>query len=369
MPWFKMSDDWPTHPKTIAAGKDARSLWVITGTLMAKASTDGVIAKDQHQLYAALAGVPWKRNAEKLIEVGFWHDAAGLRSCHACKGDLETLNHHRNQEDLPPLQIGPQDLYWHAWAAHQLPKHRQLSPEARASEDRSRALRKDTQLCQEIQRRDASLCRYCGTRVDWRHRRGPRRATYDHIDPYCYTPAGGNYLEGVVTACGDCNARKNRRTIEEWVAAGGHTLKPPGWKIGDPDPSEAPPEAPPGSSSGPNPDLIPTWSGSSSDLAPTREGIRSGSSPTRAGGRAHPRPGPGQVGLDPGLGLGRPVTGLAGLGRDGPGLDGQGLVGFGPGREPPPGGVHDHAPPPADVGDPPDRDETDLHDHDRGDLP
>jgi hypothetical protein len=327
MPWFKVSDDWATHPKTIAAGKDGRLLWVVTGTLMAKASTDGVIAKEQHQLYSALAGVPWKRNAAKLVEVGLWHTQEELRRCRDCRTDLDALNDHRRQEDVALIVMGPDDLYWHAWAAHQLPKHRQLSPEARAADDRARALRKDTALCQEIQKRDASLCRFCGHRVNWRDRRGARRATYDHLNPYCYTPNGGNFLEAIVTACGDCNSKKGKRTVAEWVAAGGHTLKPIGWQAGDPPPdtppwaSTSPPSGPPGSNPGSNPDLI-----------PTRPEPDSGPDPTRAHGRAHPRLGPGQVGSGPGLGPGGAVTAGLGLGRAGPGL--AGLVRAGSGAPP-----------------------------------
>lgn len=327
MPWFKMSDDWATHPKTISAGKDARSLWVITGNLMAKASTDGVIAKDQHALYAALAGVPWKKNAAKLVEVGFWHDVAGARACRDCSIDIDNINRHRRDNDLPVLVLGDGDLYWHAWAAHQLSKARQLSPEARAAEDRARALRRDTGLCQEIQKRDGSLCRYCGIRVDWRHRKGRHRATYDHLDPRCFTPNGGNYLEGVVTSCGQCNEAKGSRTVDEWVADGGHTLKPAGWRAGDDEQgpeavAPVPPSTPPGS----NP-------GSSRDLIQPPDFSNPGSDPGREHGRPHPGPGPGQVGLDPGPGSGQVGPGRLGLVGAGPGLGGAGLVRLGLGGD------------------------------------
>lgn len=342
MPWFKISDDWATHPKTIAAGKNPRLLWVCTGTLMAKSSTDGVIAKDQQQLYAALAGVPWASNSKKLIEVGFWHPAGDARKCRDCATDIDAINHHRREEDMPLLELNNSDLYWHAWAAHQLPKHRQMSPEAKAADDRSRALRKDAQLCQEIQKRDRSLCRYCGRRVDWRDRRSTRRATYDHLDPYCYSPAGGNFLEAIVTACGDCNGKKGKRTAAEWAADGGLTLKPVGWAAGDPelDPS------------GSDPDLARIKSGSNPFLIPDPGFSSSGSNPTRAHGRPHPRLGPGQVGLDPGLDPGRPGVGRVGLAGAGAGLGLAGLVRPGEGREPQPAPNLEPPPPDRADGDP-----------------
>ena len=320
MPWFRMSDDWATHPKTISAGKDARSLWVITGNLMAKASTDGVIAKDLQPLYASLAGVPWKRNAAKLIEVRFWHDAAGVKACRDCSVDIDNINRHRRENDMPALVLEPGDLYWHGWAYHQLPKARQLSPEAQAAIDRDRKLRRDTALCQDIQKRDGSLCRYCGIRVDWRHRKGRHRATYDHLDPRCFTPNEGNFLEGVVTACGQCNESKGSRTVDEWVADGGLTLKAPGWRAGDDEQGpEAAPAAPPSIPPGSNP-------GSSRDLIQTPEKSDPGSSPGYAGGRSHAGLGPGQVGLDHGSGPGQVGPARLGLVGAGPGLGGAGLV-------------------------------------------
>lgn len=309
MAWFKVSDDWATHPKTTAAGKDARGLWFVSGTLMAKASTDGLIAKDQHSLYAALAGVPWRRNAEKLIEVRFWHRGSEVRNCRDCAVDIDNINRHRRSEDMPLLVIAPDDLYWHAWAFHQLPKHRQISPEAQAADDRDRALRKDTRLCQEIQKRDGSLCRYCGFRVNWKDRRGRHRATYDHMNPRCFSPAGGNFLEAVVTACGECNSQKGARTVAEWVADGGRTLKPAGWKAGDPDPD----------------DLPQTWPGLDPDLIQTPGKPDSGSNPPLAGGQAHARLGPGQVGPGPGPG---PEPGRVGPARLGLGGSGAGLAGL-----------------------------------------
>ena len=335
MPWFKVSDDWATHPKTISAGRNARSLWFTSGNLMAKAATDGVVPAAQHKLYASLAEVPWKANAARLVEVRFWHvdgnGPDGLKRCTDCQIDIDNIQRHRVNNDLPRLEIGPNDLYWHAWAFHQLPKHRQMSPEAKAADDRDRALRRDSGLCQEIQKRDGSLCRFCGIRVDWRHRKGRHRATYDHLDPRCFTPNGGNFIEdyrlgdpsprGVVTSCGPCNEEKNGRTAAEWVADGGHTLKPPGWKAGDPDPTR--------------PDAI--WPGSDPDLAGTPLKSDLGSDPGRGHGRADARLGPGQIGLDPGPDPGRVGAGRVGLGGDGPGLAGlvrSGAAGAGSGPSP-----------------------------------
>jgi 5-methylcytosine-specific restriction endonuclease McrA len=73
-----------------------------------------------------------------------------------------------------------------------------------------RQLYGDVELLAAIRERDGSACRYCGRDVNWRDRRGPGGATYDHVDP-----AAGNTLENVVVACRGCNSSKGPRTLQE----------------------------------------------------------------------------------------------------------------------------------------------------------
>jgi len=335
--WFKVSDDWLDHPKTQRAGKNGRALWIAVGNRCAKYSSDGLIEGDLLKGIAALAEVPFGPTVRKLVELGSWHDHETVKKCGKCQRDIEAINALRRSDGIELLRVAAGDYYFHDWAAHQLSSRRMVSPEARMAEDRSRALKKDTDLCRAIQGRDKSLCRYCGTRVNWLHRRGPTRATYDHVDPFCFEPAGGNFLEAVVTACGPCNSEKNQRTVEEWVASGGHDLKPAGWKIGDPIPARenaqnpVPPQTAPTASPAqtPEPDLVPIWSGPSSDLIQTPQIPDSGSNSAHVHGRAGAGLGPGQVGSGPG-----PGPGQVGLGRlgSGPGL--AGLVRTGSGGPP-----------------------------------
>lgn len=320
MPWFKISDDWLDHPKVQRAGKNGRALWVAAGNRCAKYSSDGWIEGDLLKGVAALAEVPVTATVRKLVELKMWHSHETLKDCTACKRDIELINSHRRTDGVDLLAVGKDDYYFHGWADHQLSKRRTLSTDARMAEDRSRALRKDTGLTRDIQTRDKNLCRYCGIRVNWSDRRGVHRATYDHTDPFCFAPNQGNFLEAVVTACGPCNIDKGQRTADEWAAEGGHTVKPAGWRLGDPDPAAAPPELPLDTSPG-------TWPGSNPDLIPTPNKPDSGPSSPHGHGRPDAPLGPGRIGLGPGLGLGQvgpgwAGAGLAGLVRAGAGGDG-----------------------------------------------
>jgi hypothetical protein len=75
---------------------------------------------------------------------------------------------------------------------------------------RRKELERDRALVAAIRERDQERCRYCGTLVNWRDRRGPRGGTYDHV-----TPRGDNSLENVVVACRGCSQRKRDRTPEQ----------------------------------------------------------------------------------------------------------------------------------------------------------
>lgn len=324
MAWFKLSDDWLEDPNQQRAGKNGRALWIAAANRCAKHNLDGLIEGDLLKGVAALADVPLTATVRKLVELKLWHDHATIKSCAECQRDLATINDHRRADGNDLIVVREGDYYHHGWAKDQLSKHRTMSVEARMAEDRSRALRKDTTLCRAIQERDQGRCRFCGIRVNWRDRRGPARATYDHLDPFCFTPNGGNYLEAVVTACGPCNSDKGQRTAEEWAAAGGNTLKPAGWKPGDHDPTkvaEMPLDA-----------AAATWRGSSPDQIQTRPEPGARPSSPHVHGRPHAPLGPGRVGPGPGLGLGRVGAGLAGLVRSG-----AGGVGSAEGAPPSPG--------------------------------
>jgi hypothetical protein len=72
MTWFKLDDQFPDHPKVVAAGADAAWLFVAAGCYAAKHATDGRVPKTM------LLRLTDQKNPQKLtarlIEVGLFHD-------------------------------------------------------------------------------------------------------------------------------------------------------------------------------------------------------------------------------------------------------------------------------------------------------
>lgn len=365
MSWFKVSDDWIDHPKTRRAGRDGRDLWVAAGNRCARYNTDGLVERELLRDYAALAEVrSVNPTARRLVDVGLWHDHESLKNCRSCRDDIANLNRDRRADGEPLLEVRPGDHYFHQWLKHQPPKKAKQSVAAKMSEDRRRALLKDRPLCEAIQIRDQDLCRFCGHRVDWKDRRGRRGATYDHLDPRCFDPNGGNYLDGVVVACIECNGRKGNRTPAEWEAEGGLALRPPPGPaattpaasppadeepqvtatadrpvvVAEPVPAAATDGPEDGPTDTPGPDSRPN-SGPKSDLTLTSQEPDSGpKSPSRdarlGSGQVRVRSGPGPESGPGGAGPERAEPGRVGLGQDGPGSGLVGLVRAGPGRAP-----------------------------------
>lgn len=72
-----------------------------------------------------------------------------------------------------------------------------------------RAVKIPAEIREKVRARDRDCCRYCTRTVNWKDRRGPLAATYDHVDP-----AGGSTVENLAVACRSCNSRKGFRTPE-----------------------------------------------------------------------------------------------------------------------------------------------------------
>lgn len=337
MSWFRVDDKFYEHPKAIRAGKDGRNLWFRIGLSCGSFNTDGRADGEIIGELAPQAGVAkWKAAVARLVEVELWHDHETLAGCSVCTDHLKALNADRRRHDEPEVRVGPGDYFFHQWWKYQEPRKARRSEAAKAAEDRARALRRDLDLCQQIQLRDRNRCRYCCTEVSWSDRRSPSAPTYDHIDPHCYAPNGGNFLDGIVTACRTCNGRKGQRTPEEWAAdekAPGHLLQPP--------------YEPPPPSCGPVSSVTISDRISNPDLTQTPENLTGppGFDPENLNRPSRDaRPGPGQVGSDPGQKSGQVRAGpkRAGKGRArGGGGPGAGQARSGPGREPPSGGALD----------------------------
>jgi hypothetical protein len=72
VPWLKMDDQYPSHPKVVAAGGDAAWLHVCAACYCAQHLTDGLVPK------AILSRLSDRKKPEqlaaRLVEVGLWHD-------------------------------------------------------------------------------------------------------------------------------------------------------------------------------------------------------------------------------------------------------------------------------------------------------
>jgi hypothetical protein len=73
--WVKLDDGFFLHPKAVAAGGAARTLFLSALCWSNQQMTDGVIPAPSLPLIAALAGVTdSEQAATRLVEVGLWHN-------------------------------------------------------------------------------------------------------------------------------------------------------------------------------------------------------------------------------------------------------------------------------------------------------
>lgn len=176
MTWFRLDDQWLTHPTMQAAGLTGRALWLAGGLHCAQHLTDGRIDKHLIRVLAAQAGVKTSV-ATRLVELGLWAD----------EGDHYQIPNYLEYQ----------------------PSKEQVANK-RAGWSRKKQLHDSPELKAAVRRRDGDQCRYCGATVRWNDRRGERGGTYDHIDP-----EGTNTFENLVVACRGCNSRKGARTPDQ----------------------------------------------------------------------------------------------------------------------------------------------------------
>lgn len=176
MTWFRLDDQWLTHPTMQAAGLTGRALWLAGGLHCAQHLTDGRIDKHLIRVLAAQAGVKTSV-ATRLVELGLWTD----------EGDHYQMPNYLEYQ----------------------PSKEQVANK-RAGWSRKKQLHDSPELKAAVRRRDGDRCRYCGATVRWNDRRGERGGTYDHIDP-----EGANTFENLVVACRGCNSRKGARTPDQ----------------------------------------------------------------------------------------------------------------------------------------------------------
>lgn len=76
MSWVKLDDQFFMNPKSLAAGKDGRELYLAGLCYCAAQLTDGFIATAALPVVAASAGVKLS-TARKLEQVGLWEESIG----------------------------------------------------------------------------------------------------------------------------------------------------------------------------------------------------------------------------------------------------------------------------------------------------
>ena len=74
MPWVRIADDFPDHPKVVRAGVEAAWLYVCGLAYSNRYATDGLIPSVQVRRLADVADAT--RLADRLVEVGLWERAA-----------------------------------------------------------------------------------------------------------------------------------------------------------------------------------------------------------------------------------------------------------------------------------------------------
>lgn len=75
MSWIKLDDKWMRHPKIIAAGRDARDIWLASITWCSEYLTDGYLPANLVPSLAMTADVDvanCQNFAKTLVEVGLW---------------------------------------------------------------------------------------------------------------------------------------------------------------------------------------------------------------------------------------------------------------------------------------------------------
>src|SRR5262245_25445896 len=83
MAWVKVDDQFFRHPKVLAAGRDARDLYLVGLCYCAQGLTDGFIPAQAVRVLAAEAEIDsGPACAAQLVAVGLWEEAPGGYAIH-----------------------------------------------------------------------------------------------------------------------------------------------------------------------------------------------------------------------------------------------------------------------------------------------
>lgn len=83
MSWVKVDDQFFRHPKVLAAGRDARDLYLVGLCYCAQGLTDGFIPSQALRVLAAEAEIDTgPASAARLVETGLWEPTEGGYTVH-----------------------------------------------------------------------------------------------------------------------------------------------------------------------------------------------------------------------------------------------------------------------------------------------
>jgi hypothetical protein len=171
MPWAKLDDQFPDHPKIEAAGPAAAWLFVASICYSGRYLTDGFIPAGRVARLTALPNP--EACAARLVEAGLWEPVENGYYIH----DFLEYNPSREMVLRRTQTEGNRD-YW----------------------DRIRAY-----IAPIIHERNDFKCVYCGSSFD---------LTVDHIVPLAFD--GKHDLDNLTTACRACNSSKGASSLTEW---------------------------------------------------------------------------------------------------------------------------------------------------------
>jgi 5-methylcytosine-specific restriction endonuclease McrA len=206
--WLKVCDTALTHPKVLAIRglKDASATAEgVVGTVMLAASWSGAHDTDHFIPEAAVflaSPLHHELMSDVARRVGLWRRA--------------TAAERKRNLDQPGwiVKVGDGEVF------------HLLTREQIATRSAHRKLSRSVQGRIDLFLRDGDQCRYCAVAVEPNDRRSHAGRTTDHPDPAV--------PDDIVIACRGCNLSKNKRTVTDWVAAGGRDLMPPPAERGDP---------------------------------------------------------------------------------------------------------------------------------------
>lgn len=185
MSWTKGDDQTLFHPKIVRAarGGDDRLMNEVTGFVYRCVTWSGAHDGD-YFIPTEIAQAAAPTRYELLMK-------AALRG--------KIVRRERGPDGAWGWRVNDDDDLFHLRSREEVKRDRE------ASARRTRVNR----IARAVRLRDGDQCRYCSRTVTFLgDRKSNRSGQYDHVDP-----AGGETVENIVVACGECNRIKSDRSL------------------------------------------------------------------------------------------------------------------------------------------------------------